>query len=293
MNLNDLRTFVIVADAGSFSAAADRLGVPRSTVTRRVHRLEEELGVALLNRSGRAFTLSDDGRWVVERSGPAFREIAQMERGLDRASGEPTGRLRLTAPIDLGATTFLAELVAAYTREAPQVRVSLEVANRHLDLLEDGVDLALRLHSRPLPSRDDLVARTIGQVSVELFASPCYVGEHGSPTCPEDLARHRVLAQSTLLPAGWGVEPVITANDFGPLAAMAVAGAGIAALPGLVAEGYLERSELVRLPVALPEWPAARMSLVWLRTRQVAPRVRRFVELAVDHARASGLADRE
>ena len=283
MNLNDLRTFVLVTEHGSFAGAAQRLGVPRSTVTRRVRRLEEALGVALLRRSSRSFALSEDGKWVVEQATGPLRDLHQVGRGLQDRGTEPVGELRLTTPIDLGTTGFLAELIAAYATAAPDVRVSLTIANRHLDLLEEDVDLAIRLHASALPSRDDIVARRLGTITLGLYASPTYLAAHGTPGTLTELSSHRVLVQSDLAPRSWNITPAVTANDYGPLAAFAAAGAGIAMLPELVAEGLERRGELQKLDLPSPEPFDATMSLVWLRTRHLAPRVRRFVGLAVEH----------
>lgn len=279
MNLNDLSTFVRVAEIGTFTGAAASLGVPKSTVSRRVARLEEELGLALLVRSSRSFVLSDDGRALYERCAPALREIGDVERDLADSEATPRGRLRLTASIDLGTASFMGELIAAYGERYPQVEVALGLTNRVVDLLEEGIDVGFRTHTRPLPDRDDLVATRLGPVSVGAFSSQRYLEHAGTPASVAELVDHRVVVHSGAYLGSWPAEPSLQADDYRPVAAMLAAGAGIGVLPEFVAGPYLEQGQLVRV---LKEWrvePAA-LSLVWLRSRHLAPRVRAFIDLA-------------
>lgn len=284
MNLNDLDTFVAVVEAGTFTGAADRLGVPKSTVIRRVARLEEELGVALLNRSSRSFEISDDGRTLYDRCVAALRDIADVERDLADSERSPRGRLRVTASIDLGTTAWIARLLAAYAERCPEVRVDLQITNRVVDLLEEDVDVGFRTHARPLPARDDLVARAIGQVRLGAYASPAYLAGRGEPRTVEDLGAHRTVVHGRNDVGAWPVAPSLTADDYQPVAAMLVAGAGIGVLPEFVAAPHLALGGLVRV---LPSWtvPPATLSVVWLRSRHLAPRVRSFIDLAVARAR--------
>lgn len=273
MNLNDLETFVLVAEGGTFSEAARRLGVPKSTVSRRVARLEEELGRALLVRSSRAFVLSDDGRALFERCAPALREITRVEQDLGDSEATPRGRLRVTTSIDFGPSAFLADLLTDYSRRHPGVEVELQVTNRLVDLLEEGIDIAFRTHGGPLASRDDLVARRLGTLGFRAYAHPDVALQESPPV----VSHHRVLRDAL------GREPVLTANDYHPVAALLAAGAGIGLLPDFVAGPFVARGQLVEVPRDLDHAPAT-VSLVWLRSRHLAPRVRAFIDLAVDHA---------
>lgn len=288
MNLNDLNTYLVVVEAGTFTGAAAQLGVPKSTVSRRVARLEEELGLALLVRSSRSFEISDDGRALYERCAPALREVADVERDLADSASAPRGRVRLTTSIDFGTTEYLAELLARYAERYPRVRVELQLTNRVVDLLEENIDLGFRTHIAALPSRDDLVARRIGQVTIGVYASPGYVERFGAPASVEALNEHRTLSHSRAYLAAWPSSPSLTADDYRPIAAMLAAGAGIGVLPDFVAAPHTGEDRLIRV---LPDWavPPATLSLVWLRSRHLAPRIRAFIDLAVEQAREVGI----
>jgi DNA-binding transcriptional LysR family regulator len=280
MNLNDLDTFLVVAELGTFSRAAQRLNVPKSTVSRRVARLEASLGVALLVRSARSFALSDDGRALYDRCAPAMRDIADVARDLVDSTASPRGRLRVTSSIDFGTTTYLAELVTAYGCRYPDVHVALESTNRMVDLMEEGLDIGFRTHVAPLASRDDLMARRLGAVTFGLFASETYLADAGVPADRAALGGHRIVSHGAATVAGQPDDPDLTADDYRPVAALLAAGAGIGVLPDFVAAPHTAQGTLVRV---LPDLslPAATLSLVWLRSRHLAPRVRAFIDLAV------------
>lgn len=286
MNLNDLETFVVVAEVGTFSAAAEWLDVPTSTVSRRVARLEEDLGIALLKRSARSIALSDDGRALADRCTPAIRELGRVERGLGDTADTPRGALRITTSIDFGSSDFFTQLISAYAMEFDEVDVEFEITNRMVDLLEEGFDVAFRIHSGSMPDRDDLVVRRLGRLSIDLYASPDYVQQHGPISQLDQLAEHPIIGHAGPQQDLPSVEPRILANDYGPLSAILADGAGIGALPIFVAAPLMRRGELVRLDLPL-ETPSANLFLVWLRSRHLAPRVRALIDLAADHANAT------
>ncbi|MEM6925523.1 MAG: LysR family transcriptional regulator [Myxococcota bacterium] len=283
MNLNDLHTFVLVAEAGTFAGAAARLGVPKSTVSRRVARLEAELGLPLLTRSARSFVLSDDGRALYDRCAPALRDIGDVQRDLGDSDAAPRGTLRVSASIDFGTTDWFASLVADYGDRYPEVQVRLAITNRVVDLLEEGIDLALRTHLDPLPDRDDLVARRLGSLTIGMFANPAYLERAGRPDSLAALADHRVVSHGRAYLGEGPQSPNLVADDYRPVAGLLAAGAGVGVLPDFVASPHLRRGSLVRV---LPEWRVkpATVSLVWLRSRHLAPRVRAFINVAVEHA---------
>lgn len=269
MNLQDLHTFSLVADLGTFSAAATALGVPTSTVSRRVRRLEDALRVALLTRSSRSFVLTDDGRALQARTAPALRELEHITSDLGDGASTPRGVLTVTVPIDLGGSALVAGLIAGFSRAHPQVRVRLDVTNRTVDLVEESVDVALRVHNG-LPDRDDLVARRLSTLDAAVFASATH------PTLERRIAHAREHDLETA---------AVVVNDYGPMAELVAAGAGTATLPLFLADPLVATGRLK--PIGAVARPAGTLSLVWPRSRHLAPRVRAFIDYAVS-ALASG-----
>lgn len=292
MNLNDLDTFIRVAESGSFTHAAQDLGVPKSTVSRRVSRLEEQLGVQLLQRTARSFGLTDDGLLLRSRCGPALREIIDVERALADASDKPRGTLRVTAPRDLGSTRAFAAILSGLREQWPAVAVEVDLSTRMVDLVEEGFDVAVRVHNGPLPDSASLMVRPVGAVHGGLFASPSYLSEHGSPQAVANLSEHECVAARGPAPVvRWvlqqdgdahrqtiAVDAAFAANDYGLVLSALVAGAGIGLVPTFLAADHVQRGELV--PV-LPQWRTAQgsVSLVWPASRHLAPRVRAFIDL--------------
>ncbi len=297
MNLTDLETFVRVAEHGSFTSAAEELSVPKSTVSRRVARLEDDLGIELLQRSARSMSLTDHGRRLHERCAPALREIAEAEASVLDVASQPRGQLRLTAPPDLGGTRFFAGLLTSFRQQYPQITLRVELLPRLVDLIEEGFDVALRAHTQALPESTTMMVRRLGSFQAGLYAAPSYLEQQGRPQAPDELERHACvthtapgLAQTwTLQPLGEGrtvavdVNPVLVANDFGLLLSALVDGVGVGLAPTFLASPHVASGELERV---LPEICAASssLSLSWPRARYLAPRVRAFVDHVVGHA---------
>jgi DNA-binding transcriptional LysR family regulator len=252
-----------------------------------VARLEDELGVALLRRSARSFTLTGDGQLVLLRAAGALRELGDLEQSLADLRGEPRGRLVVTAPHDLGRQEVMAELLATYRARCPGVTVEVRLAERMVDLVREGVDVGLRAHTGEIPGEAGLMARALALPPVGLFASPDYVARCGVPLHPDELSEHDWVAHvahrdALELHSASGAtcavpltEVAVRVNDFGLVRRLVCAGAGIGVLPTAPTD------ELVRL---LPEWSAraAQLSLVWQASRHQSPRVRAFIDLAVE-----------
>lgn len=283
MSLASIETFVRVAETGSLSATARALGVPTSTVSRRITRLEEELGETLLLRTARALRLTDAGAAVYQRCAGPLREIEEVARAVRDHDAEPAGELRLTAPPDIGNSEMFVRLLQGYRERWPRVLVSVELTERVVDLVGERFDVALRAHLAPLPDRTSLVARRIATMEGGLFASPAWVAAHGVVEHPSALAALPLVAHERAGGRRWTlrrgeeeltvpVHPQVRANDLHFVRRMLVLGAGVGLLPVLLAG-----PELVRV---LPEWatPAGTLSLVWPAGRALAPRVRRFID---------------
>jgi DNA-binding transcriptional LysR family regulator len=252
LDLNDLQIFAKVVEARSFTAAGTRLGVPRSTVSRRIAALERRLGVRLLHRTTRKLELTDLGASFYERCAESLQMIAEAEAEMKAAQAAPRGRLRITAPHDLGR--YVAPIVAAFVCEHPEVRIEIELSQRIVDLVGEGFDLALRATAH-LPD-SSLVARKLGGGRARLFASPSYLAERGVPRTPNDLREHDCVVLG-LTTTSWrlvcdGHEAIdvpvdgrVRVNDPVFAREAAVAGAGIALLPDFLASEELLQGTLV------------------------------------------------
>jgi DNA-binding transcriptional LysR family regulator len=256
VDLDDVAVFVRVVDLGAFARAARELGVPTSTVSRTIARLEEKVGTMLLRRTSRSLQPTLEGRAFYAQVAPAVATVRAAARAFEGTDAAPQGTLRITAPNDL-ATICLADLVVAFTERYPLVRVEMVLTTRVVQLVEEGVDVALRAGPGPLPD-SSLVARKLPPMDAALYASPGYVARHGAPSTPEQLDEHACVLfrphdgeveWSLRGPAGAVRKKVrgrVSADDLLYVREATVAGAGIANLPRifampLVAEGRLTR----------------------------------------------------
>ena len=259
MDIEELRTFVEVADAGGVSPAARRLGVSKSIVSRRLARLEEELGVQLLARTTRGAALTEAGATFREHAARACAEI-DTARDTILPAGDLRGRLRVAAPLTFGPTHF-ASVFAEMARRHPQLHVHTAYSDRFVDIVAEGFDCAIRVGYL---QDSNLIARRVGPLYGKLVASPDYVRTHGAPEAPDDLAGHEALMQGTEAWQFLDGDRVITVHPRGrfkadngtALIAAAVAGLGIGWLPdGLTAE-YIASGALVPVMTRYPPPPA-------------------------------------
>ena len=192
MDIEDLRTFVEVADAGGVSPAARRLGVAKSIVSRRLGRLEAELGVQLLARTTRGAALTEAGQVFRDHAARACAEV-DLARETLLPEGELRGRLRIAAPLTFGPTHF-ATALADMGRRHPQLHIHTYYSDRFVDLVAEGFDCSIRVGYLPDSS---LVARCVGPIHGKLVASPDYIAAHGAPTMPDEIGAHEALMQGT------------------------------------------------------------------------------------------------
>ena len=285
---DELGVLVTVAESGSLSAAARRLGVPKSTVSRRISLLEDRLGERVMLRTTRRLTLTEFGTVLLEHARQLAAEIEAVAALAESRQAQPSGRLRVSMPSDF-ANLLLVDMLAAFVALHPAISLELDLSPRRVDLIGENFDLALRMGE--LPDDATLAARRIGVFPAGLYAAPAYVAEHGEPAAPDDLARHdalRLLGRSgeatgwTLLRGDerWeGVPPGRTsANSPELLIRLARAGAGIAAVPDYFAAAYVRRGELRRL---LPEWclPSHTAWAVFPGRRLMPAKTRAFLEM--------------
>jgi DNA-binding transcriptional LysR family regulator len=200
VDLENLSVFIGVVEAGSFTAAAKRLGVPTSTVSRRIARLEEQLGARLLQRTTRKLSLTDAGRIYFERGQRVVADAQEAERAVAETQAEPSGLLRVTAPPDLSGRLWA--VIRPYLTAHPKVRIELTCTPRFVDLIEEGYDLALR--GGPAPEAATLVVRKLAELPRIMVASPDYLARAGTPRVPADLVAHQcVLFRAWSLNSHW------------------------------------------------------------------------------------------
>jgi len=259
---NDLLLFARVAEAGSFSRAAERLRLPKSTVSRRIAALERQLGERLMQRTTRKLTLTEFGLAVLDHGRQVAAEVdGALALALHRQA-RPSGKLRVSMPGDF-ASVSLADMLAGFVRDHPAIELELDLTPRRVDLVGEGYDLAIRMADR-LPDDTQLSARRLAVFTTGLYAAPDYLAVHGEPLAPEALADLHgllVLGRSgeplpwTLEHDGvlWSGMPAqrTVANSPDLLIRLARAGAGVAAVAHHFAEPHVRRGELRRL---LPQW---------------------------------------
>jgi DNA-binding transcriptional LysR family regulator len=284
---NDLLLFARVADEGSFSRAAEHLGLPKSTVSRRIAALETLLGERLLLRTTRKLTVTDFGHSVLEHAHQVVTEVEAATLLAQNRQVEPSGRLRVSMPADL-ATSMLGPLLADFIARYPAIALEIDLSPRRVDLIGENFDVAIRMGD--LPDDASLAARRLAIFSLSLYASPSYLQRRGIPSEPEALMEHealRLLAR-TGEPMPWvlsrgeqrweGIPPGrATANSPELLMRLARAGAGICGTGDHFADAYVRSGELT--PV-LPEWtlPPAAAWAVFPGRRLMPARTRVFLD---------------
>jgi DNA-binding transcriptional LysR family regulator len=287
-DFNDLQFFVAVVLNRGFSAAARVLGVPKSRMSRRVALLEERLGVRLLDRTTRGLSLTQVGQQVFEHARAAIIEAEAAEEAALRMRSEPCGLVRLSCP--LGLQSAIAGPLPGFLAAHPKLRVQCIATNRRVDLIQEGVDVAIRVRER-LDTDADLQVKRIGVSRRILVASPKLLATAGVPKSPADLANFPVLHQEEQGGGTWHltaengettsvlVEPRLASGSFDILMSAGCQGAGIALLPARYCQDALATGELVRV---LPEWSGTEgiLHLVFASRRGMLPSVRAVIDFA-------------
>jgi DNA-binding transcriptional LysR family regulator len=284
-DLSEIGVFVKVVQTGSFSQAARDLGLPKSTVSRKVSQLEERLGARLLQRTTRKVALTEVGAMYHERCARILPELEEAERAVTELQDVPRGLLRVAAPLRFG---MLGPVISEFLSLHPEVRVELVCSDRVVDLIDEGFDVAIRAGAL---SDGSLIARRLmDSIPHFLVASPEYVAKRGAPEEPTELTDHDCLIFSGNRDRStWrfrkGARQVdvqvsgrCSINDFDLLRQAAVAGHGIARVPAQVTCADLRAGRLVRV---VTEWSTAEvpLSIVYPSTRHMSPKVRAFIDL--------------
>ncbi|SHG62995.1 LysR family transcriptional regulator [Massilia sp. CF038] len=300
--LNEMAVFAQVVDSGSFSAAARQAGTTTSAVSRQVARLEEHLGARLLTRTTRALSLTELGQQVYEASVRMLASAREAQALAGSYSAGPRGVLRVSAPIVFGQT-WLAPRLPGFLDACPDVEVRLTLTDRQIDLIEDGVDLAIRIAPTLAPG---LASRPLCRFRYVLVAAPAYLRQHGTPLTPGELAAH------TCCHLGYGrfgkrwtfsakgkqlavdVSGRATVNNSAAMVALASAGGGICLVPAFAAQDALA---LGRVEQVLADWDieapyTGAVHMVYTPGRHMALKIRAFIDYFVASAEgdaASGL----
>lgn len=287
VDLMDVVAFVRVVETGAFARAADRMGVSKSILSRRVARLERQLGAKLLTRTAQGAQPTDIGQAYYERSSNILNELEAAQEVVARQVTEVAGPIRLSAPLTFG-TRYLAPALADFAALHPKVELDVALEDRKVDLIGGGYDLAVRIGQLEDSS---LVARKIAPVRSVLLASPDYLRERGRPDHPRDLAAHDLLAYSNA-PSQWRFQVEgkwehvrgtvrLRANNGDMLAEAACAGLGIAILPTFIASEAIGDGKLESLLRGYPLEESG-LHVVMPPGRATTARVRTLVDFLVD-----------
>lgn len=295
MPLPDLDLLVAVLDAGSLTAAAERLGLPRATLSRRLTKLEDDMGTRLLHRTTRTLTPTDAGLELYKHARPIVAAVESATAAIRARDGTPRGLLRVTLPP--GGQTLFGDLLASFMTRYPEVRLEVLAVTRHVDLVAEGFDVGVRagaLHG------SSLISRRLLQTTARVVASPAYLNTHGTPSLPSDLAHHQCNAgfdrgevpqRSWPLLAGGSapIQPAFSSNDLRLLMSATLHGRGLALLPLEIAREHLDSGELVTVLTEHIGFQSG-IWIVYPEKRLMLPRVRAFIDHIVDGLEDGGLA---
>lgn len=284
-DLNDLAVFAAIAQAGNITGAAKKMKLPKSNVSRRLARLEDRLGVQLIERNTRSSRLTSIGVCYADYCRLMVEEANAADAVVETSLGEPAGELRISASVLVGQQ-IVAPAIAAYGQRFPKVQVILELTNTRANLIEDGFDLAFRIGENPDSS---MMSQPIGTFPFGLYASSDYLHSSGKPQSPDELQRHRCLImRNGIQTSRWelkrneevteiATQGAVVVNDFLTLRNLAIAGGGIAMLPTYAVQAECTSD---RLSAVLPDWKSAdaTLSAIYPSRRGAALKQRAFID---------------
>lgn len=290
-DLNDLRLFAEVVERGSFTAAARALGLQTSKLSRRVRALEEELGVRLLNRTSRRLSLTETGRQFQQHCLALVAEAKAAKEIVDQTRTEPQGTVRISCPVGL-LNSGLAEIISQYLLDHPQVQVLVDATNRRVDVIEEGLDIAIRVRQPPLEDTD-LAVRRLSLSTLILVASPTLIKRHGVPASLDALKEWPTVAMSNASekftwhlideqeqPAILAHRPRMATDDMTSLRKAAAFGLGVALLPRDLVDDDLRSGRLKQLLPNLSS-RAGLVHAVFPSRRGMVPAVRQLLDALV------------
>jgi DNA-binding transcriptional LysR family regulator len=284
--LDAIAAFIAVCDAGGFTAASRRLRVSPSVVTRQVASLEQHLGARLLQRTTRSIGMTEAGQRFLERARTILSDLGEAERAVQDERAAPTGTLAVAAPVLFGRM-HVAPMLARFMQKFPQVRAELQLSDRVVNLIEDGIDVGIRIGHLP---DSQLIARRLGETRRVVVASPSYLRKHGRPKHPDELARHDTIAFMGLVAtADWRfaddgkelsvrVTPRLVTNSGDAAVGYAIQGGGVALALSYQVREAIAGGELIEVlaPFSLPPLP---IQAVYPSSRLISNKVRAFVDM--------------
>lgn len=284
-----MAAFVRIVETGSITGAAQRLGIAKSAVSRRIRDLEAQLGAQLLHRTTRTVTLTDTGRGFYERAVRILADLREAEVAVSQAHAAVRGRLRVALPLSFGLE-HLSPAIAELAQAHPDVELDLDFNDRVVDLVHEGFDAAVRIGQLP---DSTLIARPLAPIRSLVCGSPAYLAANGTPATPQDLAQHRALVYSSvpeptvwryLDPAsaegGVKVSARLRSNNGDFIRDAAIAGQGLAMLPSFIVYRAVADGRLLPL-LTDHTWPLVHAYVVYPPTRHLSRRVRVFVDFLV------------
>ena len=289
-HFEEIKAFTQIVEAGSITAAAERLSLAKSAVSRRLSELEQRLGVELFHRTTRKMILTDSGQGFYERSSRILADLEEAENAVSQAHQELSGELRVAAPLSFGVM-HLGPAITEFQKLHPAIRFDIDFNDRQIDLIQEGFDVGIRIADLEDSS---LIARKLASNSVVVCASPDYLEKHGTPTTPEELSDHNCLTYSYLPnPNQWNfidmlgqvqtirIKNSMQSNSGNYLRDAAIAGLGILRQPTFIAYNEIKNKELV--PILQDyEIPRVNAYAIYPPTRHLSQRVRTFIDFLVD-----------
>jgi DNA-binding transcriptional LysR family regulator len=287
---DEIQAFISIVEAGSITAAAERLRLGKSAVSHRLSELEEHLGVELFHRTTRKMSLTESGQGFYERCVRIMADLQEAENAVSESHHELAGELRIAAPLSFGVM-HLGPAMTEFQQQHPAIRFDIDFNDRQIDLIQEGFDVGIRIAELKDSS---LIARKLATLSMVACASPDYLEQHGTPTSIEELEEHQCLTYSNLPnPTLWSfvdmmgqlqtvkVKPYLQSNNGEHMRQAAIAGQGILVQPTFIGYQAIQQRELVPI---LKDYqiPTINAYAIYPPTRHLSQRVRRFIDFLVE-----------
>ncbi len=290
--LNGIAVFVEVVNNGSFTKTAERTGHSSSHISKQINKLEDRLGVRLLNRTTRVLSLSPEGEHYFQQCQQILHDAEQAENTISGKNTQPRGTLRISCPVSFGLSR-LAPVLSKFSAAYPDIKLDLELNDQRIDMIAEGFDLLVRASATPLED-SNLISRPFFRSQGVVIASPEYLKQYGTPLHPKELAQHKTISYSNLKqPNTWNfidqdnkrfsikVDSHILSNSSQMEIALCTSGQGIAIMPSFNLNGEIERGELVELFADFPK-PPIDIHLVYPSKKHLSPKVRSFIDFVVE-----------